>query len=619
MKKLMSVVLLLWAGVMLQAQQLTVLGNYAPVLPLTTDDVAVVSIGKKGKDKEFLSAIAQYASVTSFQLTDNSEEKEYQKIAEQLLKFRRVLISVTGETIDVRFHRKFLSSLDIPAPLVYVIFSSDRMLHLLADPLEKAAAVVVTYEDNDRLQQEAAHVIFGKASASGKLPFAIGKLFPLNSGVMLEAGAEAGVVPEDYGMKSYILNREINQIIEESLADTIFPGCQVLVLKDGLPMYDRQMGTLSDKIQTPVSPTDVYDIGELTQTNATLPAIMKLLDDGLLTLDDKISTYLPELQKSDKKDITIREVLFHEAGLTPVIRFYQQLIDDHSVQGPFFQGFVDQWHYTRVGYLTIACSDFQFKKGYISDHSTPTHSLQMAHNMWLTNGFRNSMLQTIARSELRDKKYVPSSVGFILLQMVIETITGTSLDAYMEREFYAPMGLKRTLYHPLQRIDKSEIAPTAANEFLRRQDIHGYVLDEAAACLGGVAGNAGLFSNATEIAALYTLFLNGGEYQGKRYLKESTCRMFTGLRSDISHRGLGFDRPNIHHVNNWLANNCSVSTPAEVFGHTGFTGCCAWADPVNNLIYVFVSNRVCPEGWNDKLIQLRIREQIQEVIYKSME
>lgn len=619
MKKLMSVVLILWAGVMLQAQQLTVLGNYAPVLPLTANEVAVVSIGKEGADKPFTTALSEYASITPFQLTGNSDENEYQRITNSLANFKRVIVSVTGETVDVRVHRKFLNSLNPAAPLVYVVFSSGSMLNLLEEPFEKAAAVVVTYQLTDKLQKEAAAVVFGKADASGKLPEAIGYVFKKGDGVELKAGkASEGLVPEDYGMKSYILNQKIDNLISRSLQDTVFPGGQLLIVKDGVKVYDKCFGTRSDSDLTSVRPTDVYDLGELTQTTATLLAIMKLYDSGMLQLDDKISASLPALRNTNKKDVTIRELLYHESGVIPYLRFYLQVVDDNTVEGPFFQGFIDKWHYTRAGRLAYACSDFKFKQGYISDQPSRAYSLQMADNMWVRSDFKNMALQTIARTEMNEKKYVHNSIGFILLHYVVEAVAGMPMNEYLDKEFYQPMGLNRTLFLPLQRLTKDEIIPTACNEYLRRQDIHGYVFDEAAACLGGVSGHAGLFSNTAEIAEIYAMLLNKGEYKGKRYLKDATCEMFMNSRSPNSHRGLGFDRPNIYNVNNWLANNCGVSTPPEVFGHTGSTGTCVWADPVNNIIYVFLSNQICPNAWNDKVVQQRVREEIQDIIYSSI-
>ena len=205
--------------------------------------------------------------------------------------------------------------------------------------------------------------------------------------------------------------------------------------------------------------------------------------------------------------------------------------------------------------------------------------------------------------------------GFILLQQVVESIVKLPMDLYLAKEFYAPMGLQRTMYLPLQKYSKEEIMPTAANDFLRRQDLCGYVHDEAAACMGGISGNAGLFSTASEVAKIYQMILNGGEWNGKRYLSEATCRLFTTETSAISRRGLGFDKPNLKDLKN---SPCAASATAAVYGHTGFTGTCAWVDPEHGTVYVFLSNRLCPNVWNTKLGEMNIRTDIQEAIYKSL-
>ena len=181
----------------------------------------------------------------------------------------------------------------------------------------------------------------------------------------------------------------------------------------------------------------------------------------------------------------------------------------------------------------------------VSDKNTPAYTLHMADGMWLNKSFKNSILQRIAKCELDGKRYVYSDLGFVLLQQVVEKVTELPMDLYLAREFYAPMGLQRTMFLPLTKFTKAEIMPTASNDFLRRQDICGYVHDETAACMGGVSGNAGLFSTAEEVAKVYQMLLNGGEFNGKRFLSEATCRLFTTEKSAISRRGLGFDKPDV--------------------------------------------------------------------------
>lgn len=447
------------------------------------------------------------------------------------------------------------------------------------------------------------------------MSMSIGKLFPAGTGCMIEPGMKPGkTVPEDYGMKSYVL-QSIDAVARKGLEAGAYPGCRVLVWKDGLPVYDKGFGTHSDKDTTTVRSSDLFDLASLTKTTATLLAVMKLYDEGKIKLDDKVSAYLPFLRNGNKRNITIRELLFHESGLPPYIRFYLDIIDPNSVHGPYSQSWVDEWHRTQVSEHSYYCSDFKFRKGMVSDKNTPVYTLHMADGMWLNKSFKNSILQRIAKCELDGKRYVYSDLGFVLLQQVVEKVTELPMDLYLAREFYAPMGLQRTMFLPLTKFTKAEIMPTASNDFLRRQDICGYVHDETAACMGGVSGNAGLFSTAEEVAKVYQMLLNGGEFNGKRFLSEATCRLFTTEKSAISRRGLGFDKPDVSIVKRSL---CAPSAPEAVYGHTGFTGTCAWVDPENKTVYVFLSNRLCPNVWNTKLGDMNIRRDIQELIYKSI-
>ena len=248
------------------------------------------------------------------------------------------------------------------------------------------------------------------------------------------------------------------------------------------------------------------------------------------------------------------------------------------------------------------------------------HTLQVSDSLWLQSSFKQDYLKKIADAKLRDHRYRYSCVGFIVLQQLVEARTGMSLDDFLRREFYEPMGLRRTGYLPLRHgIGKDEVVPSAVDPFLRKGILQGYVHDESAAFQGGVSGNAGLFSNATEVARIFQMLLNGGTWNGKRYLSQQTCRVFTTTVSRISRRGLGFDKPDRQSP---AKSPCAPSTPASVYGHTGFTGTCAWADPDNRpdnrLVYVFLCNRLYPEVWNNKLMRLDIRTRIQEELYEAL-
>lgn len=603
----------------LRQAAVTVLGNHFGVLPLTPvgdTPIALLSV-VEGKDSIFIAEMKKLSPVPveCFHLTGEMGEDERRELARKLANYRRVVISISGKDTDALAYADFLAGLNLPAPIIYVFFTSYRAMQPLVPALNQASAVVLGHSSEADIQQYVAGVIFAKVPAQGKLSMSIGNLYQAGEGSVITPGMKPGrIIPEDLGMKSNELHR-IDAIVKGGLAAGAYPGCQVLVLKDGQTVYDKCFGTHSDKDTTAVRPTDMFDLASLTKTTATLLAVMKLYDTGKLKLTDKVSQYLPILRNTNKKNITIKDLLLHESGLPPYIRFYLEAIDPNSVHGPYAQSWVDEWHRTQVSEHSYYCSSFKFKKSLVAEKESSAYNLHVADRMWLNKSFKNTILQKIARCDMDSKRYVYSDLGFILLQQVVEAIVKLPMDLYLAKEFYAPMGLQRTMYLPLLRYSKQEIMPTAANDFLRRQDLCGYVHDETAACMGGISGNAGLFSTATEVAKIYQMMLNGGEWNGKRYLSEATCRLFTTEASAISRRGLGFDKPNLKDLKN---SPCAPSATNTVYGHTGFTGTCAWVDPEHGTVYVFLSNRLCPNVWNTKLTEMNIRTNIQEAIYKSL-
>lgn len=584
--------------------------------PVGDTPIALLSV-VEGKDSIFIAEMKKLSPVPveCFHLTGEMGEDELHELARKLANYRRVVISISGKDTDALAYADFLAGLNLPAPVVYAFFTSYRAMQPLVPALNQASAVVLGHSSEADIQQYVAGVLFAKVPAQGKLSMSIGNLYQAGEGSVITPGMKPGrIIPEDLGMKSNELHR-IDAIVKGGLAAGAYPGCQVLVLKDGQTVYDKCFGTHSDKDTTAVRPTDMFDLASLTKTTATLLAVMKLYDTGQLKLTDKASQYLPILRNTNKKNITIKDLLLHESGLPPYIRFYLEAIDPNSVHGPYAQSWVDEWHRTQVSEHSYYCSNFKFKKGLVAEKESSTYNLHVADKMWLNKNFKNTILQKIARCDMDSKRYVYSDLGFVLLQQVVEAIVKLPMDLYLAKEFYAPMGLQRTMYLPLLRYSKQEIMPTAANDFLRRQDLCGYVHDETAACMGGISGNAGLFSTATEVAKIYQMMLNGGEWNGKRYLSEATCRLFTTEASAISRRGLGFDKPNLKDLKN---SPCAPSATNTVYGHTGFTGTCAWVDPEHGTVYVFLSNRLCPNVWNTKLTEMNIRTNIQEAIYKSL-
>jgi CubicO group peptidase (beta-lactamase class C family) len=215
-------------------------------------------------------------------------------------------------------------------------------------------------------------------------------------------------------------------------------------------------------------------------------------------------------------------------------------------------------------------------------------------------------------------KYVYSDNDFIFLGKIIESLTGKTLDEYVAKEFYRPMGLTATGFKPKNFLSIDRIAPTEKETKFRAQLIRGDVHDPGAAMFGGVSGHAGLLSNADEIAAIMQMLMNGGELNGKKYFRKTTVDLFTSYQSNVSRRGLGFDKPEKENASRQEPYPCKMASDAT-FGHTGFTGTCTWADPKEKIVYVFLSNRVCPDGAaNNKLSKLNVRSSIQDAIYNAL-
>lgn len=597
---------------------ITVLRNREGMLPLDSSigEVAVLRVGDEKSLQPFLDELSKYARPVEFRLSKELTEVEGNRLRSTLGKYKRILVCVTESRLAA--YQPFFTKFAPGVPVAYLFFIPGKEVAQLRQGVASAEAVVLGHAATGEVQQQVARILYGTACADGRLSAAIGSLFPVGAGVTLTPQSAPRFIPEEYGMSADLL-REIDRIAEEGIREGAYPGCQIVVLKDGREMYNKAFGTHTwskpGSTPRPVKRTDAYDIASLTKTTATLLAVMKLYDGGRLSLTDRVADYLPFLQGTDKKEITVRELLLHESGLPSSLLFYQEAMDAGSYTGPLFRARRDAQHPVRIGRQTWANPKFRFCQGMTSKVRTPEHTLQMSDSLWLNRSFKQAYLQKIADTPLRDKRYRYSCVGFILLQQVVEARTGMPMDEYLAREFYLPMGLKRTGFLPLRFLKKEEIVPSSTDPFLRKATLQGFVHDESAAFQGGVSGNAGLFSTAEELAKIHQMLLNGGELDGKRYLSKETCRMFTTTVSKRSRRGLGFDKPDRL---NPPKSPCAASAPAAVFGHTGFTGTCAWADPTHGLVYVFLCNRIYPNVWNNKLMQLDIRTRIQEAMYKAL-
>jgi beta-N-acetylhexosaminidase len=456
--------------------------------------------------------------------------------------------------------------------------------------LQNLPELIYAYTPDELMQRIVPQVIFGALPASGKLTSAIGS-FKKGEGIQRSDIKRLSYgLPESIGMDARTLER-INWIVEESIAKQATPGSHILIAKDGKVVFEKSYGYLSYDQKIPVSDQTIYDLASVTKVAATTQLMMFMHERGVIDVEKKASVYLPELKKSNKKDITIKDILTHQAGLWPFLPFWQQTLKDTSLMLSYYRY-----------------------------HPDDNFNFSVAPKLFTSLAMKDSLWNWVVRSKMRDKTprvpfdYRYSDMGMYILHKMAEKLLNQNIEDFLGQNFYAPLGCYTTGYLPLQRFKPEQIAPTEDDKTFRKQLLIGTVHDQGAAMHGGVAGHAGLFSNANDLAKLGQMLLNKGEYGGLRYFKNETVEMFTSRQYANSRRGIGWDKPS---TGDWNTPTSIYSSPLT-FGHTGFTGIGFWIDPEFNLIYIFFSNRVHPDMNNNKLLQENVRTRVHDVVYESI-
>ncbi len=576
---------------------ITLLANENDLLPLRRLDTVrfgVVTVG--AKDAQWVDLIQRYAPVESHISTDRKlEDDEILRVEQQLRKANLIMINVHG------YMRQTNDNYGVPYQTVKLINRLSRnkkvILNVLGSPYAMSrifgiryASVLINIPEDGAYQRDLiVQGIFGATGFKGVLPVDASARYKMGDGIVISGGIRMEyTLPEDLGIERGWLAKA-DEIAVEGIREGAYPGCQVLCAKDGKVFYARSFGSFTYKGDRAVKNSDLYDLASVTKIAATTAAVMKLTDEGKMSVDSLLAAYIPDItQGTPFHSVNIRHMMAHQAGLHPWIPFYTQTLKDNKPDPDVY-----------------------------ANALTPQHSNRVAEGMFIDREYRKVILNRIVNSKLSSyRSYKYSDMGFYLLQEIIERKTGKPLNLYVHDAFYNPMGLHSLTYKPRERFPLSTIVPTEFDTIFRKQQLQGDVHDQGAAMLGGVAGHAGLFGNMYHLGAMMQMFCNYGTYGGDRYLQEASVKEFTAAQfaSNRNRRGIGFDRPV---PGRGPGPTCKSASDAS-FGHTGFTGITAWADPQTGIVYVFLSNRVYPVAENPKILTLGTRTRIQQVFYDAV-
>lgn len=563
--------------------------NLLPIRRLETKNIAYVSLGDDDGDA-FYNELKKYTKIhkiTSDRLDD---------LIGKLNNYNTVIVGFHKSNANPWKGHKFKNQ-----ELVWlyeIARTNEVILNVFTKPyalldLKTASnfeSITVAYQNSQQAQQKMAQLIFGGIGAKGKLPVSAGNGFKVGTGVTFSAANRLSYgLPERVGMSSERL-KKVDSIAQYAVDEKMTPGIQLLIARKGKVIYNKNFGKHTYDGNRKVKFDDLYDVASLTKIVSTMPLLMEMVENGVVTLDTQLSQILPEYKDTNKEDITIKKMLSHFAKLRPWIPFYMSTLDSITKK-PL--------------------------KEYYRQSPSKSFNIEVAKDLFLRSDYQDSIQKTIIESDLLSRlRYRYSDLPYYILKKFIESYYDQPLDKLIQQRFYKSIGANYTTYNPHKVFSDTQLIPTEIDDYFRYQKVHGYVHDMGAAMQNGVGGHAGVFSNANDIAKIMQLFLQKGYYGGKRYFKTETMDQFN--RCYYCHRdnrrGVGFDKPQLGDT----GPTCGCLSMTS-FGHSGFTGTYAWADPEEEIVYIFLANRTYPVAGKNRLLRENIRTDIQRLIYEAID
>jgi len=583
----------------LYSNALTVVRNDRNTIPVTGLDKvrAAVVVFNRDSTTIFQQRLQDYLPADLY-FVDPFDESQVAMITKKLSNYNLVIGGVFDRTdsapiaADSRGISMLLGKLAGDTRKIIVYFGSP-FLHGRQELFSNADGVVLAYEDNHYTQDLSAQLIFGAIGAKGTLHSAIPTYWPAGSGIITKGNIRLGYAfPENAGLSSR-LNDRIDFIAKSGLMAGAYPGCEIMIARKGIVVFHKTYGFHTYDHRIPVWKTDLFDLASVTKISSTLGGLMLLDSEGKFSVENRLGDYLPYFRNSNKGKLLMKDLLTHQAGLKDWIPFWKETVR----------------------------SDSSFRRKTFTCEESDDFPIKVADDLYIHKNYRNKIMNEIRKSPLGPKKYVYSDLTFIISTGIIDRLSGEEWHEYVTRKLYHKLGAYDICFNPYLKYPLHRIVPTEYDSLFRRQLLHGTVHDEGAAMLGGISGHAGLFATANDLMKLMEMYRRMGEYGGEQIISRDVMEKYTRVQfpENNNRRGLGFDKP--------FLNNNELSDPEaypakgaspESFGHSGYTGTFVWMDPVNEISYVFLSNRVHPTRNNNKLSEMNIRSQILQAVYDSI-